>query len=82
MKWSSHDLSWGRPLKSIVALFNNNKIDFSFYHLRSNNLTLVDGANEDKLVKIKNGQHSLSRKSDLKKICNTLNDLTDKINSN
>ena len=54
MKWSSHDLSWGRPLKSIVALFNNNIIDFSFYHLRSNNLTLVDGANEDKLVKIKN----------------------------
>ena len=37
---------------------------------------------EKKLVKIKNGQHSLSRKSDLKKICNTLNDLTDKINSN
>ena len=28
---------------------------------------------ERKLIKIKNGQHSLSRKSDLKKICNELN---------
>ena len=26
-----------------------------------------------KLIKIKNGDHSLSRKSDLKKICNELN---------
>jgi len=26
-----------------------------------------------KLIKIKNGNHSLSRKSDLKKICNELN---------
>jgi len=28
-----------------------------------------------KLVKIKNGDHSLSRKSDLKKICNELNQI-------
>jgi fermentation-respiration switch protein FrsA (DUF1100 family) len=28
-----------------------------------------------KLIKIKNGDHSLSRKSDLKKICNELNNM-------
>ena len=23
MKWASYDLNWARPLKSIIALFNN-----------------------------------------------------------
>ena len=31
MKWSVYDLSWGRPLKSIVALFNNKIINFNFF---------------------------------------------------
>ena len=48
MKWSNYDLSWGRPLKSIIALFNNKVINFNFFHLQSNNLTLIDGTNEDK----------------------------------
>ena len=34
---------------------------------------------ERKLIKIKNGQHSLSRKSDLKKICSKLNHITKNI---
>ena len=29
-----------------------------------------------KIIKIKNGDHSLSRKTDLKKICNALNQIT------
>ena len=29
MKWSNYDLSWGRPLKSILALFNNKVINLS-----------------------------------------------------
>ena len=37
MKWSTYDLNWGRPLKSIIALFNNKVIDFNFFHLKSNN---------------------------------------------
>ena len=52
MKWSTYDLNWARPLKSIIALFNNKIIDFNFFHLRSNNLTLIDGTNEDKIKKI------------------------------
>jgi len=31
MKWSIYDLSWGRPLKSIIALFNNKVINFNFF---------------------------------------------------
>ena len=54
MKWSIYDLNWGRPLRSIIALFNNSVIDFNFFHLRSNNLTSVDGIKEDKIIKINN----------------------------
>ena len=42
MKWSDHDLKWGRPLKSIIALFNNKVINFNFFHLQSSNLMLID----------------------------------------
>ena len=54
MKWSSYDLSWGRPLKSIIALFNNKVVNFNFFHLKSGNLTFVDGINEEKVKKINN----------------------------
>ena len=54
MKWSVYDLSWGRPLKSIIALFNNKIINFNFFHLQSSNLTLVDETNEKKVKKIDN----------------------------
>ena len=54
MKWSIYDLSWGRPLKSIIALFNNKIIDFSFFHILSSNLMSVDGEKEDKIKKINN----------------------------
>jgi len=54
MKWSTYDLSWGRPLKSIIALFNNKIIDFSFFHILSSNLKSVDGEKEDKIKKINN----------------------------
>ena len=54
MKWSVYDLSWGRPLKSIIALFNNKIINFNFFHLQSSNLTLADETNEKKVKKINN----------------------------
>ena len=54
MKWSDYDLNWGRPLRSIVALFNNKVINFNFFHLQSNNLTSVYGVKEDKIIKINN----------------------------
>ena len=52
MKWSDYDLSWGRPLKSIIALFNNKIIDFNFFHLKSCNLVSIDEINERKPKKI------------------------------
>jgi len=54
MKWSIYDLNWGRPLKSIVATFDNKVINFKFHHLKSGNQTLIDGTNEDKIKKVEN----------------------------
>ena len=54
MKWSVYDLSWGRPLKSIIALFNNKVINFNFFHLQSNNLTFADEINEKGKKKVNN----------------------------
>ena len=42
MKWSDHDLSWGRPLKSILGIFNSKTVNFEFFHLKSNNFTILD----------------------------------------
>ena len=60
MKWSDYDLSWGRPLKSIIALFNNKIINFNFFHLQSNNLTVIDETNDKKIKKIINYKSYLS----------------------
>jgi len=54
MKWSIYDLNWGRPLKSIVALFNNKIVDFGLFHLRSSNLILIDEIDEKKTKKVNN----------------------------
>lgn len=54
MKWSTYNLRWGRPLKSIIALFNNKVISFNFFHIQSSNLTLIDGIRGDKIKKINN----------------------------
>ena len=60
MKWSVYDLSWGRPLKSIIALLNNKIINFNFFHLQSGNLTSIDGANGEIVKKINNFKSYLS----------------------
>ena len=54
MKWSVFDLSWGRPLKSIIAIFDNKQIDFNFFHLQSSNSTFIDGVSDDKIKKVNN----------------------------
>ncbi len=48
MKWGEFDLKWGRPLKSILALYNNKKLSFHFYHLASSNSTFIDKEFEEK----------------------------------
>ncbi|MBA1337575.1 MAG: glycyl-tRNA synthetase beta chain [Pelagibacterales bacterium] len=56
MRWSNYDLNWGRPLRSIAALFNNKIINFNFFHLKSNNIILIDEADKEKIKKINNFQ--------------------------
>jgi glycyl-tRNA synthetase beta chain len=54
MKWADYDLSWGRPLKSVIAIFSNKIINFNFFHLKSHNLTFSDDINSGGQRKINN----------------------------
>jgi len=61
-------------LKIFISLFhgsNDDDVPLSF----SKKILKVCKKAKKKLIKIKNGDHSLSRRSDLKKICNELNDM-------
>ena len=48
MKWGEYDLSWGRPLKSILSIFDKNVINFDFHHLVSSNSSFIDKDFEEK----------------------------------
>jgi len=54
MRWSDYNLNWGRPLKSILALFDNQLIDFNFEHLKSGNSTFANEIMEEDQKVIKN----------------------------
>jgi len=54
MKWGEFDLNWGRPLKSILSIFDNKIINFKFHHLVSSNLTFLDKDFEDKKKSFEN----------------------------
>ena len=47
MRWGDFGLNWGRPLKSILALFNKKKLTFNFHHLTSSNSTFIDKEYEE-----------------------------------
>ena len=48
MKWGDFDLNWGRPLKSILSVFDKKIISFNFHHLISSNTTYLDKDIEEK----------------------------------
>jgi glycyl-tRNA synthetase beta chain len=48
MRWGEFDLNWGRPLKSILAIFDKKKLTFDFHHLVSSNSTFIDKEFEEK----------------------------------
>jgi glycyl-tRNA synthetase beta chain len=48
MRWSDFNLNWGRPLKSILAIFDKKKLIFNFHHLTSSNSTFIDKEFEEK----------------------------------
>ena len=54
MKWGEFELHWGRPLKSILAVFDGNTLNFKFHHLTSSNLTFIDKDFEEKKKSFKN----------------------------
>ena len=54
MRWSDHNLMWGRPLRSIFAKFNNHKLLFKFDHLETNDEVIIEQDLITKTKKIKN----------------------------
>ncbi len=42
MKWGNFDLSWGRPLKLILCVFDKKIVNFKINHLKSSNFTYID----------------------------------------
>ena len=59
MKWGNHNFFWGRPLKSILSIFDGKKLDFNFNHLKSSNITFIDKELEEK-IKVFNSFKSYS----------------------
>ena len=54
MRWSDHDLMWGRPLRSILAIFNNKHLKFDYHHLASTDGAIIVENFIDKIKKVKN----------------------------
>ena len=52
MKWSDYDLNWGRPLRSILAIFDKKTLNFSYEHLTTVNFTLLEEYGEIKQKRI------------------------------
>jgi glycyl-tRNA synthetase beta chain len=48
MKWGEFNLNWGRPLKSILSVFDKKIISFVFHHITSSNSSYIDKDFEDK----------------------------------
>ena len=48
MKWGEFNLNWGRPLKSILSVFDKKVVNFRFHHIASTNSTYIDKDFEEK----------------------------------
>ena len=48
MRWGEFNLNWGRPLKSLLAIFDKRKLFFNFHHITSSNATYIDKEFEEK----------------------------------
>ena len=48
MRWGDYRLNWARPLKSILAIFDDKSLGFYFHHLKCSNATFIDKEFEDK----------------------------------
>ena len=53
MKWSDTNLIWGRPLRSILAVFNKKLLPFSYGYLKSTDTVIIEQNLDRKLKKNK-----------------------------
>ncbi len=53
MKWSDHNLMWGRPLRAIFARYNNKKLAFNYEHLDVTDEVIIEQDLITKTRKIK-----------------------------
>ena len=44
MRWADTDLLWGRPLRSILAVYNKKVLPFNYGHLKANEYTFIENA--------------------------------------
>ena len=56
MKWSDYELSWGRPLRFILSVFDQKHLKFKYSHLETVNFTVIEEDTEIKQKKIKDFQ--------------------------
>ena len=54
MKWSDSNLIWGRPLRSILAIYNKKLLPFHYGHLRSTETVIIEQDIINKYKKVKN----------------------------
>ncbi len=60
MKWSDHNLMWGRPLRSIFAIYNGKKFSFKFDHLETTDEIIIEQDLNIKTKKIKDFKNYIS----------------------
>ena len=52
MRWSNNSMLWGRPLRSILAIFNKKHLAFKFGHLISNDFVITEENFQKKTKKV------------------------------
>ena len=53
MRWSDNDLLWGRPLRSMLSLFNGKILSFNYAHLKANDFSSIEKDADIKSKKIR-----------------------------
>ncbi len=60
MRWSENKIIWGRPLRSIFAVFNKKYLKFSYGHLNTRDFVLIEKDLTLKNKKVKNFKEYVS----------------------
>ena len=66
MKWGEFNLYWGRPLKSILAIYDSKPLNFKFHHITSSDKTFLDKDFEEKTKSFRNFDTYISHFKKLK----------------